>query len=454
GPIAKSIDGAVYVSGRIGTDNAIFRSDDFGESWERLSDLPTTSNRWVTDLVCSSIDPDMIYVTNGIDIWRTTNAGHTWSILPNMFASLGLEPGLDEDGVITSIDVGYIEENPYVFAATSTFGSGRGDVYMLEEAVFGIPWSSLEIDTDREEEWEDGAADVYTVAVDPSFESTGMIIAIATNITDGPSTYITTRKSSELWDKSGSHISLELDDVPIRQPLRADIWLPWDFDVTDEYVLPLYYASIVSLDPAGGDVFRVLHSEYAEDLDVGFGTSPSITDIDGIGTTSVTVLLAGGDDGTGEPIVFRSTNSGMTWAVSSDPPGGDVWAHVARVSLVLHDEFDSNGSALAATGGFDTGISYTEDGGMTWYHKPVIHSDLKIEFSEPMDRHTTAEAIIIYPEIDYDIFWENDDTLMTIRPLSPWKRSTTYEITVSKDARSRGGEYLEDDYGFTYTTSS
>jgi photosystem II stability/assembly factor-like uncharacterized protein len=142
GPFAMNNTGtAIYMGGEntaaAGT-GALYKSVDGGRTWTKLTiaGLPNAAG-WattITDIVCSSVDADTVYVTDGFDIYKTTNGGTTWVVLSNLFGSIAAA------GLITSIDVGYLGTNPFIFASTSTFGGAGGGVYVAEEAVYGLGW--------------------------------------------------------------------------------------------------------------------------------------------------------------------------------------------------------------------------------------------------------------------------------------------------------------------------
>ena len=80
-------------------------------------------------------------------------------------------------------------------------------------------------------------------------------------------------------------------------------------------------------------------------------------------------------------------------------------------------------------------------------------TELQIIFSKPMDKDTTAEALIIFPEAEYEIFWGEDNQVMLIHPLLPWEPAAIYEVTITSDAMSEDGLYMEDDYTFVFFTA-
>jgi photosystem II stability/assembly factor-like uncharacterized protein len=115
GPFAMNNTGtAIYMGGEntaaAGT-GALYKSVDGGRTWTKLTiaGLPNALS-WavtVTDIVCSSVDADTVYVTDGYDIYKTTNGGTTWVVLSNLFGSLGILTPLAADAfTMTATGVG------------------------------------------------------------------------------------------------------------------------------------------------------------------------------------------------------------------------------------------------------------------------------------------------------------------------------------------------------------
>ncbi len=66
-------------------DGALFRSDDYGESWVRLSEQSTLRTRpwYYMHVTADPVDADTVYVQN-YGIWKSTDAGATFEKLPTM----------------------------------------------------------------------------------------------------------------------------------------------------------------------------------------------------------------------------------------------------------------------------------------------------------------------------------------------------------------------------------
>ncbi len=66
-------------------DGALFRSDDYGETWIRLSEQSTLRTRpwYYMHVTADPVDTDTVYVQN-YGIWKSTDAGATFKQLPTM----------------------------------------------------------------------------------------------------------------------------------------------------------------------------------------------------------------------------------------------------------------------------------------------------------------------------------------------------------------------------------
>jgi hypothetical protein len=88
-------------------------------------------------------------------------------------------------------------------------------------------------------------------------------------------------------------------------------------------------------------------------------------------------------------------------------------------------------------------------------HVPVDTS-IHIVFNEPMDEQSTIQAITISPspELSSSTSWQflHDSSVLVITPARPLKYSTTYRVTVRKDAMNSGNTRLAQDYEWSFTT--
>jgi len=131
--LTLAIDGTLYayVEGLIYT---LYKSTDEGRGWSYTGEVTGA----VVDIACSSLDADIIYVTDGSHVYKSADAGASFSKVAN--TSL---PTLDDNESITCLDVGYdASDEPYVFIATADTDDGDfGGVYYLPEADSGAEWT-------------------------------------------------------------------------------------------------------------------------------------------------------------------------------------------------------------------------------------------------------------------------------------------------------------------------
>lgn len=84
-----------------------------------------------------------------------------------------------------------------------------------------------------------------------------------------------------------------------------------------------------------------------------------------------------------------------------------------------------------------------------------VDTSIHIVFSEPMDEDSTISAISISPAPDFSArSWQflHDNSVLVVTPSRPLKYSTTYTVTITRDATSSDNIELRDDYRWTFTT--
>ncbi|GAJ20062.1 unnamed protein product, partial [marine sediment metagenome] len=98
GPLAINSDGTVIYAasdvGGAGVGGAgaqMVKSITGGRTWTALALGSATypigglTGPAIVDIVCSSIDPNTVYATDGFDVWRSDDAGVTWAPRTNLF---------------------------------------------------------------------------------------------------------------------------------------------------------------------------------------------------------------------------------------------------------------------------------------------------------------------------------------------------------------------------------
>lgn len=374
GPIAKAIDGSLFAYAEVDREPLLFKSDDDGRTWSKTK-YDAAGGEEIVAIVPSSEDADIVYVADATTVWKSTDVASKtkWKKLA--------EDSLDDllavnNEDITSLDVGYADDDPFVFIGTAT-GTYRGDVYYLDEAAYGAVWEDLDIDIDATEGW-----DVYAVAVGPNFDDTSQIMAV---VTDRTETWVTNNSGTPgAWFDDVELLESETNSVAIVGASR--IGFPDDFDAEDAYEL---FVGVDDGDPAadnGGDVYRVL-PKIAYDLDV----DEDIASFDLVGVIGDTLQLAG-EVGAAE--VHRSVDDGDSWKDSKKEPSGTGPTYV----LVADDFADSEEAWAATTSTATAGgaISFTVDGGNLWNQISLIDTDLDtvedVTFGSDRFMVTTTDA--------------------------------------------------------------
>jgi photosystem II stability/assembly factor-like uncharacterized protein len=331
--LTLAINGILYgYADPSGASNTLFKSIDGGYSWE-----DTDYDKAIAALVSSSIDADIIYVSDGSHVYKSDDAGDSFDELAAGsldafdFATTGEE--------ITCLAVGYIDNEPYVFIGTANEAAGGG-VYFIHDVALGGGWTDLDV----------GSYDVYSIACSPNFGTDSQAIAV---VTDNVHTYITYNYGviSE-WTR------VELLDAHYASfaiTAASNMCFPSDFNQTHE----LFVGAV------GGDggIYRA-DEDYAYRFDV----DTDIISLDVVGELGNLQLLAGEN---ADAEVWHSIDDGDSWDSTQKAPSGDGPTYV-----VMSDDFADSGKAYAATSGSESAFSYTTDGGITWNQIGLIDTSI------------------------------------------------------------------------------
>ena len=336
--LTMAIDGTLYAyANPSGTSYTLFKSTDDGYSWSYTGKV----NYNIVDIACSSIDADIIYITDSNYVYKSDDAGDSFDeVAANSLENLNFASSGEE---ITCLDVGYkTNDAPYVFIGTANTTNGNfGGVYYIAEADFGAEWTDLNA----------GNYDVYSIACSPDFKDDSEIIAI---VTDEQKTYVVNNYSVigdwtdkvELLDASGNSFAITA---------ASNICFPSGFDET--------YELFIGVIGGDGGIYRAdKDSSYRLDVDA------DIISLDLVGEVGDTQLLAGEYN---DAEVWYSTDDGDSWDSTDKPPSGSGPTYVVMVP-----DFSSNGKAYAATSGTESALSITWDGGVTWNQISLIDTAL------------------------------------------------------------------------------
>jgi len=202
--LAMPADGsALYVSSG-SSDTKVYRSTNFGATWQDVSTgLPTGD--FIPDLVVDLQDPNTLYVlTDSHGLYKTTNAGQLWTLV-NALSVLGpkklaLDPGAPGQMLLATVNSGLMKSSdggvnwspdasaPY--AQYAWVGYAPASPGAQDGAAVAVPYYGAVIHrASRAQNWASGQqvklATVYDVAFDPhSTDPVNSTLLVATD--EGP----------------------------------------------------------------------------------------------------------------------------------------------------------------------------------------------------------------------------------------------------------------------------
>jgi len=190
GPIAQGIDGDLYayVGDDADTPKDLLKSEDGGRTWAASTSTTKSYNLVsgdpIVDMVCSSMDEDVLYVTDGKYVYKSVDGGDTFakvageSLEKVLMGACG-EPVTGEP--ITCLDVGYdASDNPFVFiGVTCTYYNelcnGPPSVLYIEEMAYPSEWGDLELHC-----YGGGGYTPHSVGAAPDFADSKKTFAVVT----------------------------------------------------------------------------------------------------------------------------------------------------------------------------------------------------------------------------------------------------------------------------------
>jgi len=378
-----------------GNFQGLFKSTDGGRTWSKLTipalDYTVGGKDFIFAIVPSSQFANVVYFTDGKDIYKSSDAGATWIVISNAFTTLGYSAGLGSRGLIDCMDVGYIGTNPYIFIGTSTWESSENCfAAVCQEAVYGSPWNDLNLLSNRTMVY-GGGSDVWAIKVDPTgFATSQMVSALFTNYGSGPTGFADTTIFSSKYGGAqwGSNVMDTAMPAGTRNLFRGELWYPSNFSSTvstGNFQLFAGTAADLTHNIQGGVFLLVGGAANAIDLSPeGVTGDFNATSIDGAGPVGAAKLIVGGYDGDvsggAVPVVYTSQNNALTWSVSGKEPTGGIMpyepgANIASATVLALD-FTTSGTALVGTFGTDSGVSRTADWGATFNTISLINGKI------------------------------------------------------------------------------
>ncbi|GEM_PF-2930205 len=83
-----------------------------------------------------------------------------------------------------------------------------------------------------------------------------------------------------------------------------------------------------------------------------------------------------------------------------------------------------------------------------------LESNLRILFSEPIDKNTISEGLVISPSFDYRVVSTNTSSLVIIDPLSAFGNGVFYSVRLNSSIKDIEGNGLLNDHYFYFTAGS
>lgn len=280
--------------------DVIYVTHDAGDTWQKLASTGTPDFHYVNDLAISNHDPNRIYAATRTGVWRSLNAGTSWTRV-----------------LTTSVNGGCLDlafrgdtNGDYLFASCGTLD--QATVYRAKNAESDTPWES--------------------VLSEPNMARTSLAIAPS-----NPSVIYALSASNEAGNFHQGLLAV------FRSSANGDAgsWearLRNDSGHYDAYLL-------TNLITATGDLCTGASREF---ITMGWYCNTIAVD-----PTNPDRLWAGGVD------IFRSDNGGRTWGVASywwatagDDPS---FLHADQHSIVFHPRYDGTSNRTAY---------FTNDGGI------------------------------------------------------------------------------------------
>jgi len=378
----------------------IFKSVDAGETWNQLestvSGVPEGAFHWVNDIVISPNDPDKVYAATRSGVWRSLDAGSSWTVV------LGNPEYLQADQMTRGSVVGCTElavrtdTSPDVILAA--FGSNEPDgLYRSDDG--GDFWERIEFADDRQGR--------MALAIAPS-DNDVMYISMAQNFSGVWGMLLNVFRSDDGGKSWEERVDFDTE---------TGKWLLTSYQIVTGCVNDYFiyhqgwYDNVVAVDPVDPDMVWV-----------------------------------------GGVNLFRSDDGGRSFGLADGRVynADDTFLHVDHHALVFHPEYDGIDNQVLFDGS-DGGIARTERArasttlldcpprgmfywrtlnngyGVTQFYHGDSAKDRDVFVGGTQDNGTN----LVYSRNDRDsgrtIYW-GDGGYVAINPTNSWERYVEYQL--------------------------
>ncbi len=340
--LTVAIDGTLYTAVEPPAEGTrLFKSTDNGTAWVRLR----TVDEVVTDIAIAPDDARLVYYTTTAAVYRSTDAGATFYTLPPLPVEADTE-------CINALTVTGLDGKHTIAVSTRDGITGRhGHIYLFEENPLVSMWQRVEM----------GNGDILALAASPAFRLDHRLLAVTENETG---TLLFTIRI----DSSGYEIMSAPLVIPGLVPAAVSLAFTPVAGNTGELAAYLGVAA-----GNGGGICRIHWplgmAGPVESLNLAAvpgGATSGINAIFAAGTAAAVELLAGAG---GQ--VYRSEDGGISWEPALKQPTGEAVTGFAALPGTAAD-----GYIFAATGGAQSALSWSIDGGRTWHQAGLIDTGI------------------------------------------------------------------------------
>ena len=446
--LTMAADGTLFAYAE-GLTYTLFKSTDGGNSWWHTGNVQDN----IVGIATSPADTSFIYYATSSNVYRSTDSGKTFTLLPASPGGAG-----SNNIVITSIDVTHADGNIIAISTRDTDNAQFGGVYTLNEVPFISTWADTGL----------SGYDVYAVAFSPSFTIDCQMVAVVTDETD---TLVTAKSGNAGWGDTIGNARLDRDNsgtpTPVVVATPAAIAFPDGYDASGALPNNTLFIAI-DTGTGDGDVYRINGvaspgNSVATDLNISYNYGLSNTDVTGLavsGDVTTASILAGAAS---SARTYFSADGGSTWTMSQKEPTGG-----SKTCVLMAPDFSGSGRAYATTSGSESAFSISRDSATTWNQVSLIDTEIStivdLSPSPGYGEDTTLFMLTfggkhsLWRSPDAGTTWErllssnlaNVDNLALVQ-LSPQYGNGSQIVFLVGSSNGRPSIWRSTDHGQTYT---